>query len=113
MFRRLLIEANLGASQQLQVPYQVSTLPLEKLVKVSKQYMEENKNNVDDLPQTPLFQEMIETSIIIDKFLRMNRLRSENQEFQQLEDAFDEHQMELEDEKSYNSEQYSDSSNEC
>lgn len=86
MFRQLLVEANLGASQQLQIPYQSTDLPLSKLISIVKQYIDENNNDVEELPQTPLYQEMLEASIAIDKLLRMKRLRSENQELQDLEE---------------------------
>jgi len=86
MFRQLIVEANLGASQQLRIPYQSTDLPLSKLVSIVKIYMQENNNDVEDLPQTPLFQEMLEASISIDKLLRMKKLRSEVQELQDLEE---------------------------
>ena len=60
--------------------------------------MEENINNVDNLPETEVFQEMIEVSIEIDKFLRMKRLQSENQQIQGFDEAENGDQMELEQE---------------
>ena len=87
MFRRLIIEANLGASQQLTIPYRSTQLPLQKLWSLVYQYVEESENNadidLDELPQTPLFQEMLEASIAIDSLLRMTKLRSLNQEIKE------------------------------
>ena len=60
--------------------------------------MEENINNIDNLPETEVFQEMIEVSIEIDKFLRMKRLQSENQQIQGFDEAENGDQMELEQE---------------
>jgi len=60
--------------------------------------MEENINNIDNLPETEVFQEMIEVSIEIDKFLRMKRLQSENQQIQGFDEAESGDQMELEQE---------------
>ena len=101
VFRRLLIDANLGESQSLNILYKVTTLPLEKILKISKRLLETNGIKVSGIQHNELFLGLLEAAIKASRFLRLDKLKSEKEQLDDVsEDEEDNQNMEVEKESS-------------
>jgi len=90
MFRKLLIDASLGAIQPIKVPYKSLDLPLSKITELCKKIMETETRTIEEIRKKELFNDILEATNHAVKFLRMLTLKMENFQIENNEEGSEE-----------------------
>jgi len=105
-FRKLLIDANLGQSQSLNVPFKATALPLEKMLSICRRFVQEKGTSLKDIDEKEeLFLQLLEAAIKASKFLRMEDLKSEKDQLDEVPEDGDEKNQLMEIEKNSSSDE--------
>jgi len=94
MFRTLLIEGNLGANENLNIPYNNSSLPLVKIKNLCKKALDSNDLAIKKLESGPLYEELIKVTEEAFEFVRMSKLKSEKEELNEVKGDLDDMNIE-------------------
>ena len=83
IFRRLLIESNLGSFQVQSPPYKPSNLPIEKIYRICQQINQTSLTyNLRNIQENSLCKELIDLTGKAIKLIRMGSLKSEKEQLQ-------------------------------
>ena len=78
MFRKVLIDACLGAIQPIEVPYKSFDLPLAKITSLCQRLINVESKKIEELKANEMFKDILKATNDAVRFLRMSKLKPEN-----------------------------------
>ena len=101
MFRKLLIDSSLGAVRPLNPPYKSNNLPLSKISDLCAKIVINDSSSIEEIRNKTLFDNILEVTNEVVRFLRMARLQFENVQLKNIEEERKNEDNEMNEERSY------------